>query len=111
MLELQFPEPSTYAHSPGEGTARGQLSPEVYEAKKKARLSLQERCRQNELEFVETLEHIAKYSTNDNARISAIGMIFDRAQRKAMQPHDVGMGGAIQLVITGVPEPDEPREA
>jgi hypothetical protein len=87
-------------------TARGQLPPEEYEARKRARKSLQERCQQNELEFVETLEVIARDLTQPaNARIGAIGMIFDRARGKAAQPHDGdGLGGPI--VVTGVPEPD-----
>gem|GEM_PF-6389953 len=78
---------------------RPPLAPFV-EARKAARLSLRERCQQNELEFVETLEHIARHSLNDNARISAISQLFDRGRGKAAQPHDGdGQGGAVTLMV------------
>ena len=84
----------------GRPKGRGRLGPEVYEARKAARLSLRERCQQNELEFVETLEHIARHSLNDNARISAISQLFDRGRGKAAQPHDGdGQGGPVTLMV------------
>ena len=85
---------------------KGKIGKEMIAARKAIRLTLQERCQKNELEHVETLEFIAKYSKNDSARINAINTLFDRGRGKATQPEH--HTGAVSLrVITGVPEPDD----
>jgi hypothetical protein len=90
------------------GRPKGRLSATEYEIRKAARKSLRERCQENELKHVEELEWIAAHSENHSARISAIGMLFDRGRGKPVQPHDGdGQGGPITfLVTTGVPEPE-----
>jgi hypothetical protein len=90
-------------------TSRQALGAAEYDVRKKARLSLQERCQQNELKYVDELERIAKSSPNDSSRIAAISLLLDRARGKAGQPL-TGPGGnsPIQLIVqTGVPEPEE----
>ena len=78
-------------------------------ARRAIKMTLMERCQKNELEHVETLEWIAKFSKNDNARINAINTLFDRGRGRAVQPEQ--HSGSVTLqVITGVPGPDDDDE-
>ena len=83
------------------GSLRGTLPPEEYEARKKARKSLQELCQRREEEHVEVLEAIAENPEEPaNARISPISLLFDRGRGKAVQPEQ--HSGSVVLVVTGV---------
>lgn len=91
------------------GRPRGALPRDVYEARKKARKSLQELCQRNEEKYVAELERIALSGFSEAARISAIGMLLDRGRGKASQQHDHEHGGTVVMVHTGVPESDGPK--
>jgi hypothetical protein len=69
------------------GRPKEVVSKAEYEVRKAVRKDLRELCQRNEERHVAELERIAQFSPNDNARISAISLLFDRRRGKAAQPH------------------------
>jgi len=88
------------------GRPAGKISREEADARKAVAKTLQQRCQENELEYVGILESIARNELAPAAaRTGAISLLFDRGRGRPLQPHDVGIGGTI-FVCTGVPEPE-----
>jgi hypothetical protein len=91
------------------GRKPGKIGKDVIAARRAIKMTLMERCQINELQHIDTLEDIAKNSPSDNARISAISLLLDRARGRVPHSLDATVSGNVTFnVITGVPEPDGP---
>jgi hypothetical protein len=67
------------------GRPPGKLLKEVIAARRAIKMTLMERCQQNELEFVETLEGIARDLTQPaNARIGALGCFLTAVEARLL---------------------------
>jgi hypothetical protein len=89
----------------------------IYNARRsvaRRKLSLAERCQENEERLVAVCESIAFDETQPaTARIGAVSLILDRGRGKPVTTVEGTMNGTVLHVITGVPraEPTVPTDA
>lgn len=84
----------------------GRLTQQAYDARKRARQSLQEQCQAEQEELFTRLRYLAYDPlVPPNVCMSAISLLIDRGWGKAVQPNELG-GSVTMIVSTGVPEPD-----
>ncbi len=89
---MEKPVPKNGGKRPGSGRKPGSLN--------KATADIKALARQYAPEAVRELARLATKAESEQARVSAIKEILDRAYGKSPQPHDGdGEGGAIQHAI------------